>query len=147
MPTIWNDAERDALAERVRALTPAHAARWGRFSVAGMVAHLNDALRMANGDLPVAAKAPPFLKWAPVRYLIIHVLPMPKGAPTAPELIARSTAADLAHEQQAFDTLLADLPRRETLAPTHPAFGRMTREDWGAIVHKHTDHHLRQFGA
>jgi hypothetical protein len=34
-----------------------------------------------------------------------------------------------------------------TLAPTHPAFGRMTADDWGALIHKHTDHHLRQFGA
>jgi Protein of unknown function (DUF1569) len=146
MPTVWEPAVRDALVARARALTPLHTAKWGHFSVAGMVAHLNDALRMASGDLPVAAKAPPFLKWAPVRYLIIHVLPMPKGAPTAPELIARSTAADLAHEQRAFETLLADLPRRQALAPAHPAFGRMTRDDWGAIVHKHTDHHLRQFG-
>lgn len=146
MPTVWDPAVRDALLARARTLTPRHTATWGTFSVAGMLAHLNDALRMATGDLPVAAKAPPFLKWAPVRYLIIHVLPMPKGAPTAPELIARSTAADLAHEQQAFEMLLADLPARQTLAPTHPAFGRMTREDWGAIVHKHTDHHLRQFG-
>ncbi len=147
MPSIWNDAERDALTGRVRSLTPAHTAKWGRFTVAGMVAHLNDALRMASGDLPVAAKAPPFLKWAPVRYLIIHVLPMPRGAPTAPELIARCTAADLAPEQRAFEALLAELPRRQTLASAHPAFGRMTRADWGAIIHKHTDHHLRQFGA
>lgn len=146
MPSIWNDADRADLARRTRLLTPDHTAKWGRFAVAGMVAHLNDALRMATGDLAVAAKAPPFLKWAPVRYLIIHVMPMPKSAPTAPELIARSTAADLALEQQTFDTLLADLPRRQTLAPTHPAFGRMTRADWGAIIHKHTDHHLRQFG-
>lgn len=147
MPTVWDPAVRDDLLRRARTLTPQHAPKWGRFSVAGMVAHVNDALRMAAGDLVVAAKAPAFLKWAPVRYLVIHVAPMPKGAPTAPELIARATAADLAIEQQAFETLLTELPRRQALAPAHPAFGRMTRADWGAIIHKHTDHHLRQFGA
>lgn len=146
MPTIWNDADRADLVRRAWTLTPDHTAKWGSFSVAAMMAHLTDAARMATGDLPVVPKAPPFLKWAPVRYLIIHVLPMPKGAPTAPELLARSSAADLAQEQQVLQTLFDDLPRRSTLAPTHPAFGPMTRDDWGAIVHKHTDHHLRQFG-
>lgn len=146
VPSIWNDADRAALVRRALALTPNHTAKWGTFSVSGMVAHLNDAARMATGDLPVTPKAPPFLTWAPVRYLIIHVLPMPKGAPTAPELVARSTAADLAQEQQRLQTLFDDLPRRTTLAPRHPAFGPMTRHDWGAIIYKHTDHHLRQFG-
>lgn len=147
MASIWNDADRNELVRRAWSLTPSHTARWGKFSVGGMLAHLNDSARMATGDLPVAAKAPPFLKWAPVRYLLIHVLPMPKGAPTAPELLARTTAADLAQEQQAFQNLFDALPRRASLAPAHPAFGPMTRDEWGLLIHKHTDHHLRQFGA
>jgi len=32
-------------------------------------------------------------------------------------------------------------------APDHPAFGRMNSRDWGTLVHRHVDHHLRQFGA
>ena len=146
MPSIWNDADRQELVRRAWTLTPGHAARWGRYSVSGKLAHQNDAARMATGDLAVAAKAPPFLKWAPVRYLFIHVLPMPKGAPTAPELLARTSGADLAREQQTLQTLFDALPQRAVLAPAHPAFGTMTREDWGALIHKHTDHHLRLFG-
>lgn len=146
MPSLWNDAERADLVRRAWTLTPTHTAKWGKFNVSGMLAHLTDAARMATGDLDVEGKAPSVLKWAPVRYLVIHVLPMPKSAPTAPALIARSTTAALAEEQQALQTLFDDLPRRPTLAPTHPAFGAMTRVDWGALIHKHTDHHLRQFG-
>lgn len=147
MPSIWNDADRAELVRRAWTLTAAHTPRWGRFTVAGMLAHVNDASRMALGDLTVAGKAPSFLQWAPVRYLIIHVLPMPRGAPTAPALLARATAADLAQEQQAFQTLFDVLPQRQPLSASHPAFGPMTRADWGALIHKHTDHHLRQFGA
>jgi hypothetical protein len=146
-PTIWDSTRRSALAARVRTLTPAHTAKWGKFSVGGMVAHLNDGARMATGDLPIAGKGPVFLRWPPVRYLMIHVLPMPKNAPTAPELLARSSASDLAREQQAFATLLDGLARCESLAAEHPAFGSMTRDDWGVLIHKHIDHHLRQFGA
>jgi hypothetical protein len=146
MPTAWDPAVRAALVTRALTLTPQHTAKWGKFSGAAMMAHLNDALRMAVGDLPVDGKAPSFLKWPPVRYLFVHVLPMPKGAPTAPGLIARSSSADLAQEQQTFQALVEALGTREVMADLHPAFGRMTRDDWGVLIHKHTDHHLRQFG-
>ncbi|MGE0440558.1 MAG: hypothetical protein AB7L66_06455 [Gemmatimonadales bacterium] len=146
MPTIWNDQERAALCGRAGQLTPESTARWGSMTVTGMLAHVNDAARMASGDLPVSGRAPTFLKWPPVRYLMIYVVPMPKGAPTAPALLARGTEAAFAAEQRDFATLLDDLARRTRLAPTHPAFGSMTHRDWGALIHKHVDHHLRQFG-
>jgi hypothetical protein len=147
MATIWDRTQRSAIEARVGTLTPAHTAKWGKFSVGGMVAHLNDATRMATGELPIKTKAPSFLRWPPVRYLMVHVLPMPKHAPTAPELLSRTSAAELAREQQAFTTLLDGVVRCESLAPAHPAFGAMTRDDWGVLMHKHIDHHLRQFGA
>jgi hypothetical protein len=31
--------------------------------------------------------------------------------------------------------------------PRHPVFGVMSRNDWGRWGYRHTDHHLRQFGA
>jgi len=147
MATIWDPAVRAGLVRRAGSLTPAHTARWGTFSVAAMVAHLNDATLMALDELPVKAKAPPFLRLAPVRYLLIHVLPMPKGAPTAPELLARSESAELAGEVATFTRLMDRLRAASTLAARHPAFGPMTRDDWGVLAHKHIDHHLRQFGA
>jgi hypothetical protein len=147
MPTVWDDATRADLVRRARSLTPAHTARWGRFSVAGMLAHLNDATKMAIGELPVAAKGPILLRLAPVRYLVIHVLPFPKSAPTAPELLARAGDAELGREQEEFAMLLDRLGRAAALSPTHPAFGAMTRRDWGVLAHRHADHHLRQFGA
>ncbi|MFN8062465.1 MAG: DUF1569 domain-containing protein [Vicinamibacterales bacterium] len=147
MPTLWNEADRTALVARAGRLTPAAVARWGRFSVGGMLAHLNDATRMATGDLAAHASAPAFLRWPPVRYLFLHVLPMPKGAPTSPDLLTRTSAADLTAEQAAFGALVDEAARRPALAPAHPAFGTMSREDWGVLLHKHIDHHLRQFGA
>ena len=75
---------------------------------------------------------------------MIHKLPMPKSAPTAPELLARRDA-DLEREQQTFRTLFARLGPPHALVP-HPAFGPMSRDDWGVLIHKHADHHLRQFG-
>ena len=74
MPTAWDPAVRAGLVARARTLTPQHTARWGKFSVAGMLAHLNESTRMATGELPVAAKGPGLLRFPPMRCLIIHHL-------------------------------------------------------------------------
>jgi hypothetical protein len=29
----------------------------------------------------------------------------------------------------------------------HPFFGKMNTDEWNALMFKHLDHHLRQFGA
>ena len=146
MPTAWDPAVRDGLLARARTLTPQHTAKWGKFSVAAMLAHLNEASRMATGELPVTGKAPAMLKWPPVRYLIIHHLPMPKSAPTAPELIARSASAELARELALFEQTFARLDGQSHGLVPHPAFGTLSHADWGVLIHKHVDHHLRQFG-
>ena len=74
-----------------------------------MVAHLNDAMRMATGELPVAPRKLP-IRYFPLKQLILYVLPFPKSAPTAPELLARCDAADLKAEQVEF-TRIADADR------------------------------------
>ena len=71
----------------------------------------------------------------------------PIASLAAPELIARSSAADLDDEKRQFQSLmatLAALPVGSTMAP-HPAFGDLSYDEYGALIAKHTDHHLRQF--
>ena len=147
MPTFWDAAERARFCDRVSRLEAATPARWGRFNAAQMVAHLNDAMRMTMGELAVAPKRGPLRYW-PIKNLIIYVLPFPKSAPTAPELLARGATADLAVEQAMFRTLVDQVAAKPAADrwPDHPAFGTMSHADWGVLAHRHTDHHLRQFG-
>lgn len=147
MSTFWDAAARADLCRRIDRLTPDATRAWGTFTVAQMVAHLNDALRMSIGELPVAPKRGPLRYW-PIRPLIIHVLPFPKGAPTAPELLARGDRAVLPDEQAAFHALAARVAAKLPSSgwPDHPAFGRLSHKDWGVLAYRHTDHHLRQFG-
>jgi hypothetical protein len=147
MPTFWDSAARDALCRRVEQLTPDARAQWGKFTASKMVAHLNDALRMATGDLPVAPKNLPLRFW-PIKQLVIYVLPFPKSAPTAPELLARGEAAELHTEQAAFRGLASHVAAKaaDETWPPHPAFGDLSHKAWGVLIWRHTDHHLRQFG-
>src|SRR5690242_18439538 len=101
MGTFWDQSTRQDLCRRISRLTPDAKPKWGKFTPAQMVAHLNDAMRMATGDLPVQSKKIP-LRYFPLKQLVLYVLPFPKGAPTAPELLARCDAADLKTEQAEF---------------------------------------------
>jgi hypothetical protein len=147
MPTFWNASVRADYYRRVARLTPDAEPRWGKFTAAGMVAHLNDAMRMATGELRVEPKRGP-LRVFPLKQLILYVLPFPKGAPTAPELLSRCGAADLRIEQTEFLAISerAALRNPTDPSPAHPAFGRMSYDAWGKLIAKHTEHHLRQFG-
>jgi hypothetical protein len=147
MPTFWDSATRNDICERVGRLTPDTKARWGKFNAAQMVAHLNDAMRMASGELQVPSKKLP-IRFFQLKQIILYVVPFPKGAPTAPLLLARCENADLAAEQAQFRSIAERTAAKPSSDdwPDHPAFGTMSHKAWGKLVFKHTDHHLHQFG-
>lgn len=145
--TIFDPASCAALLARIDGLDAAARARWGTFTAPRMVSHLISAVRMALGEESFKDR-PSFLSNRVVRYLVIHVLPFPRGAPTAREMLARapeSWAADVA----ALKTLLerAAANGRDGAWARHPAFGAISAHDWGVLIHKHVHHHLTQFGA
>ena len=145
--TIWDSSVRASIAARAQRVTADAKPGWGTMNASAMMAHINDSLRMALGDLPVKSKNLP-LRYKPIRKLFIYYLPMPKGAPTAPELIARCANAVLEDEKCAFADLMARCAavNPATSLGEHPAFGDLSYDEYGALIAKHTDHHLRQFG-
>ena len=145
--TIWDPSLRSTLINRMSTLTADSKAQWGKMNASGMLAHLNDSYRMATGELTVKPRNL-LLSYTPIRQLIIYVLPFPKGAPTAPELVARCDGAVLDDEKKVFARLfdeLGALTPSAQLQP-HPAFGPLTYKEYGDLMAKHTQHHFRQFG-
>jgi hypothetical protein len=112
-----------------------------------MVAHLNNVIRMAMGELPVRPGKLP-IRYFPLKQLALYVLPFPKGAQTAPELLTRCDAADLRIEQAEFVSLAGRLAAKSDADrwPDHPALGPLSHAAWGTAIKKHTEHHLKQFG-
>jgi hypothetical protein len=112
-----------------------------------MVCHLSDQLRIAFGQLPTQPIAGP-LRYAPMKQLVIDVLPWPKGRIQGPPE-AFTSSPD--HWERDVATLLALLETfggcgaQRTWAP-HPNFGRMSGPLWGRLTCRHFDHHLTQFG-
>ena len=113
-----------------------------------MLAHLKLSALMALGELPVACKSKRAFQVFPIKHLILHVVPFPKGAPTAPELLVPDTApVDVLRSELVSLVERIGAGPREAEGPAHPLFGRLSFREWGVATYKHTDHHLRQFGA
>ena len=145
--SIFDPAARAALLARVDGLDATAPARWGKFTAPRMLSHLISAVRMALGEEPCKDR-PSFLSNRLVRYLVIHVLPFPRGAPTAREMLARapeSWAADVAAVKGLIERAAANGPGGTWAR--HPAFGDLSGHDWGVLIYKHVQHHLTQFGA
>lgn len=136
--------------QRSQSVTAASPRQWGKMSVAQMLEHCARGLEMGTGD----AKPPRPLVGRLMGGLIKPLAlrdgePMRRNTPTIPSLIAE----DGGDVDAAKSRLLAMLDRfvagGEAGCTDHPHafFGELTPAEWSKIMHKHLDHHLRQFGA
>lgn len=147
MGSILNDVDRTAILQRIGSVTSASVPRWGRMDAKAMLTHLKQSALMALGELPVASKSKRAFQVFPIKHLILHVLPFPKGAPTAPELLVPDAASVEAIRSELVSLVeRIGAGTREGDGPVHPLFGRLSFREWGVATYKHTDHHLRQFG-
>ena len=148
MGSILNESDRAAIVNRVRSLSASSTRRWGTMDVTGMLRHLRLAAQMNVGDLELPSANKRAFQMFPLKHLILYVLPFPKGAPTAPRLKPEA-GASFEEERAAVLELLERIGTgpSEGAGPAHPLFGPLSWSEWGVATYKHTDHHLRQFGA
>lgn len=149
MQNLNDPANRQAILGRLSALTPSHPRQWGKMNAAQMLAHCALIMEIACGDRPkkqifIGRLLAPF-----VRSTALGDRPFGRNGPTGREFKILDER-DFAAER----TRLADLVDRFcTRGPAgaeglvHPFFGRLTAEEWGRLMYKHLDHHLRQFNA
>ena len=147
MATIFVERQREALLHRVADLTTGSRPRWGTLDVGRMLSHLDLCTQMALGVLVVPPAGKRLFTVFPLKPLFLRVLPFPRRARTANELIGQSPESLEAVQKEVIAgiRLLARGPAHGT-GPIHPLFGPLSREEWGRLVYKHTNHHLRQFG-
>lgn len=153
MRTIADPAVRNDLVTRLSRLTPDTPRRWGLLTAHEMLCHLGDATAMVLRDrprvVPVDARRRPLRKglglWSPLRW--------PHGLRTSPHHNPHalgSRPSDFARDLARLVDGLERLAMASTdgpLEPAHGFFGAMSIRDWQRWAWKHTEHHLRQFGA
>jgi hypothetical protein len=149
--TLEDSETRARVLARVATLRPDSPRRWGRMDAHGMVCHLNDMFRHALGDRPGPPVVGGPLHRTVVKWWALGVpIRWPHGFPTARQFDQEREGTRPAAFEADRDDLVALIHRVADPAATlgaHPLFGPLTRAEWGRWGFRHTDHHLRQFGA
>lgn len=148
MKSLFNPTDRDEVTARLGALQPESARAWGKMNPAQMLCHCARAIEAATGDRPMKQKLIGRILMPFVRSSILGAKPFSRNSPTDPTFVVSETC-DFAAERTRLLALINTFAERgETAAAkeTHAFFGKMTGKEWGELMYKHIDHHLRQFG-
>ena len=150
MNSIFDHALRAALIARIQTLDETRIAQWGKMNVYQMVRHCNLWEGWIQGTPPRAYRQEllgrVFGKMA-LRRLTRDDQPFGRNIPTSRAFQVTDTSGDLAAEKRRWIAALEAYDRYSNPGFIHDFFGRMTQEEIGQLAYKHTDHHLRQFGA
>jgi hypothetical protein len=150
MKTLARVHDKAAVLERLTAVRPDSARRWGTMSAHEMVCHLSDAFRMVIGGKTVSQATSP-LQRTIVKWIALYApVPWPAGVRTRPEIeqgVGGTCPGDFAADIADLVILVDAFTARDVRAwPPHPIFGPLTEKDWLRWGYLHMDHHLRQFG-
>ncbi len=149
MESLFEPSEVELVKQRILRLTPQSPRQWGQMGVSQALAHCSAALQMATGEI------------CPPRSLIGRIIgplikplalrdrePLRRNSPTSKALVI-SDERDFHVEQGKICSLIDRFATRGPAGCTshpHAFFGALTPQEWSKLMHKHLDHHLRQFG-
>jgi hypothetical protein len=146
MASFFDPSLNAQLRERLERLQPDTPARWGRMNAAQMLRHLDEAFRMALGEVQMPDQSNIFSRLS--KDFVIGPMPWMKNLPTAKWLRFASDSVEFRAARQSllesWDRMLQS-PEDHAYGD-HPLFGSMSRADYDKLMAKHTEHHLRQFG-
>lgn len=148
-PSLYDQKTVDSLVERINKLSPDDSPKWGKMDVAQMLAHCALSFEHNNGDKENKA---PFILRVFFKGMMRKVLLGPeqyrKNSPTA----ANFKVVDRRVFDQEKGRLITLIQRWKSDGPaateklSHSILGKLTPEEWGFMMYKHTDYHLVQFG-
>ncbi|MEO8431526.1 MAG: DUF1569 domain-containing protein [Acidobacteriota bacterium] len=146
--TLFEPAGRANVEARLGKLGPEATRAWGSMGPAQMLAHCSAALEVATGDRPRKHQLIGKIFGPFVRKSLLGDKPFSRNSPTDPTFIVtdeREFDAEKRRLSTLVDRFCAAGPAKAG-AQIHSFLGRMTGDEWGVMMYKHLDHHLRQFG-
>jgi hypothetical protein len=148
MSNLFDPGAKQAILERLSKLGPQASRQWGKMDAAQMMAHVSTAMEAGTGDKPLKQRLIGKVFAPFVRRAFLGEKPFPRNSPTDPTFVM-ADAKDFAKEKEHLTKLIE---RFYSAGPdaagkhTHSFLGRVSGDDWGVVMYKHLDHHLRQFG-
>jgi hypothetical protein len=150
LPDIFSKTVTDQIIQRINSLTPASQPKWGKMSVAQMLAHCCVTYEMVYENKHPAPKGimKLMLKLF-VKKIVTNEVPYGQNSRTAPAFLITSekefnTEKDrlIAYINKTQQLGAAAFQNKESLS-----FGPLSTTEWNNMFYKHLNHHLTQFGA
>lgn len=148
MQNLFDNSTYHEIINRMNQLQASSERRWGKMTVAQMLAHCQEAFKVPLSPHKLPRHWIGLLFGWMFKAKLYNEEPWKKNLPTAPQFIIK--------DERNFETekkgLLDLINRFYQAGPTgispfpHPFFGSFTPEQWGQSMYKHLDHHLKQFG-
>jgi Protein of unknown function (DUF1569) len=150
--SLFNPGTQQTITERIQKLQPDTQRQWGKMSVDQVVCHMADPFRVVL-NLRQVKPAMPRLLQPLLRMMVLTEKDWKPGTPTLKVFSQEpggsgTSPVNFEADKATLLQLLADFCAKEPeyQYAAHPGIGKLTREQHGFMMWKHTDHHLRQFG-
>ena len=150
MKTIFDKSTRDELIHRINSINENCTAQWGKMNIYQMLKHCTLWEEWMSG------KNKPKYKQAfigrlfgkiALRSVLKDEAPLRRNTPSSPKLFTKEKNGDISTEKLKWISLIEEYAHYSNPDFIHDFFGKMTIEQIGYFVYKHTDHHLRQFNS
>ena len=146
MKSFFEDGVYEEITSRIDKLSSTTQPKWGKMNVGQMLHHCQMPLNIILEKETYGVKSNWLINLLFKKSMYSDKL-WRKNMPTAPGFRI-TDQKEFDSEKQAIVKLINELhghKERIDWQP-HPAFGKLSKEQWGKMQYKHMDHHLRQFG-
>ncbi len=150
LPDIFSQQVSDEIIQRINNLIPSTQPKWGKMSVAQMLAHCNVSYEMTYENLH--KKPNGFMKFILknlVKDKVVGETPYKKNNRTAPQFIIKETKDFEVEKQRLINYIVKTHQLGENYFDNKEShsFGKLSKIEWNNMFYKHLNHHLTQFGA
>ena len=149
MKTIFDNNTREELIDRIGNINEDTKSHWGKMNVYQMLQHntyWNGWILGHNNHTYKQAFIGKIFGKIALKRMIKDEQPFDKNIPTSEQFKPKALIGDWDAEKSKWIFLLKEYENYNNPNFIHDFFGKMTKEEVGILVYKHTDHHLRQFG-
>lgn len=148
MKSIFEPENKREIMSRLESLAEKGERQWGKMTVGQMCCHMSDAMEIPLGKRNPGKEWMFFLRYQPIKWLSLH-MPWPKGILASPKSmnheISGSKSKGLVKDLVRLKLLIEEMEDFQGVYSTHPMYGLLSPHEWGGLMFKHFDHHLRQF--
>lgn len=149
MKTIFEHHTREQLIHRIERINKDEKAEWGRMTVFQMLKHntyWNEWILGTTNPIYRQSFMGKIVGKLVLKRMIRDDSPLDKNIPTSDQFKVKEFNGNLEAEKSKWIALIKSYENYNNPRFIHDFFGKMTQEQIGVLVFKHTDHHLRQFG-